>query len=1155
MVDPAYSITFEEVKEILASYTAISSIDAGYSSTFVILGPMIHVLVADETNLEKLKDALEAKALGYLEEDDGVHTGIPLVPMGQLENMMEIYQERRTDRGSGSAVINAANAPPIRAVTNLQSFKFTVVSSRSDINKTAPSLSDDVTEILQSVILYLIPMLLLTPAQARELLIDLIENKAGAGTKKWPLVCKDFQWHSEFGGEVPDCLSDFPDTFPSLAALQEFHRCPMALFARQQCDQYWIAIERCLAKKNCYIVLAFTGRECSAPPGTNGRSWRLSVEGDRMLQAAVALPRPVALQLGGYLLAFVDIPSEEEIIHAMDLIAPNIPMRFHTLPTQYSHMVNNQRLFRIDGFMKVHIWDRQPANAVRVAKSSEAADVEDGHAQGHAQGDAQGNAHEPHPDMLQLANHQTCVIYIRCSHESQGDASTSIERQFVTTLSKLQRLVDPHTIHHLEFAVDYVSSNTKSMSSRRMLPIILGGANNTLLLSSNPDRVTRRPEEVADIVNILREKSSRWYTLGLRGHHSDWVQVSDEAQEMVQDQIRLTRQVAAQQAFYTRVVYFEIRVLNQMRPKRLRQTGQLGTVKKHCLANRLHDLAVMFDQVLVWSRVSPDRGDSKNPEAGPSIRRQRMFCQAILGIDTVKRAAYKDAIQLSAFSDAAIKALIKTIDPKMRTLVVCVSVDRLVRNVTHLEALAEFLVKGSHQIVSLLQDPLVFMVDNASKFTKDCAAEGLLHPFQTGHGAYPALAPEVWFDHELHSWTKNVLAHAQNAEEFARALPITRFQGNPQTRIPGLVTQKIPGARGFDDHRKRLWIEHARTIFPEPIVINGAFMNGTHSFRCICRLEQRHPLECLCDCKFCKAQREIQAECPCLTTNKCECLVDCNCSCEKCHKTMPKDNWEGCDSEDDYQGSDSEDFHVDDATLAEAVRRSKIAAGKRKAKETTPPVQLSSQDGDDHGSNSENEDFRDDDATLAEAVRRSKIAAGKRKAKEATPPPSPPVQQPRRTSQPASSSTSQPASSSTSQPASSSTSQPGKRPRLESSSTASSPLKSRGFCRNYTECGERTHKSSGTWCRSCYMKQYLENRLVKTCECKGCTKETHKGRWCSNHCYGIAMGSQARKCKYPGCNNISGPGFGTLCESHVTRTLKDKKRKAREEKANGSGSQ
>ncbi|KAG0083136.1 hypothetical protein BGZ92_011057 [Podila epicladia] len=841
MVDPAYNITFGEVRNILASYTDIGSIDAGYASTFVILGPMIHVLVADQTNLDKLKDALEAKALSYSEEDDGVHAGVPLVP-------------------------------------------------HPDSNKTAPSLTDKVTEILQSVILYLIPMLLLTPAQAREILIDLIENKAGAGTKKWPVVCKDFPWHSEFGSEVPEY------TFPSLAALEEFHRCPMVLFKRQQSDQYWTAIERCWAKKDCYIVLAFTGRG-----------------------AAVALSRPVASQFGGYLLAFVDVPSEEEIVHTVHLVAPNTPMHFYTPPTQYSQIGNSQRLFRIDGFMQVHVWDRQPANAVRVAKSSKAVNVEEGH--------VQGRDRDPHSNMpLLTANYQTCVIYIRCSHESQSDVSTSIERQFVTTLSKVQQLVDPCTIHRLEFAVDYVSSNTRSMDSRKMLPIILMNANNTLLLSSNPDRATRRPEEVEDIVNILQGKSSRWYTLGLSGHRSDWVQVSDDALETVQGQIRLTRQVATQQAFYTRVVYFEIRVPIQMRPKRSRQTGQLGVVRKHRLASKLCELAAMFDQ------------------AGPSIRRQRMFCQAILGIDTVKRAAYKDAIQLSAFSNAAIETLIETIDPKMRTLIVCVSVDRLVRNATHLEALAEFLAKGSHQIVSLLQDPLIFTVDNASKFTKDCAAEGLLHSFQTGYGAYPALAPEVWFDHELCSWTKNVLTHAQSAEDFARALPITRFQGNPQTQIPDLK-----------------------------------------------------------------------------------------------------------------------------------LRRSKIIAGKRKAKDKTPPAQLN-------------------------------------------PSPRP------------------------------------KRSRLGSSTAASSST-SRGFCQNYAKCGDRSHKSSGTWCRPCYMKQYLENRLVKTCQRTGCTKETHKGQWCTNRCYGIAMGPNARKCKYSGCNNVSGPGFGTLCESHVTRTLKDEKRKTREEKAKGSGSQ
>ncbi|KAF9309592.1 hypothetical protein BG003_009561 [Podila horticola] len=113
-------------------------------------------------------------------DDNSIHAGILMVSMKSLESMVEVYQAQRTDRASGSTVVNTANAPPIRTVTNLQDCKSAATSGHVDINSSnnaASSLSDKVAVLLQTVVLFLITKLLLTLALTREILVDLIENK------------------------------------------------------------------------------------------------------------------------------------------------------------------------------------------------------------------------------------------------------------------------------------------------------------------------------------------------------------------------------------------------------------------------------------------------------------------------------------------------------------------------------------------------------------------------------------------------------------------------------------------------------------------------------------------------------------------------------------------------------------------------------------------------------------------------------------------------------------------------------------------------------------------------------------------------------------------------------------------------------------------
>lgn len=311
---PRPQITFNTVKELLSNFTTVSNIDAGYQSEYVILGPVIAVLVPDDEALDRLKKALRCRALPYTKDGNSINAGIPLVPLLEDKYNIVVFHDQRIDRLRGSGVISMAFAPPIRCLTNLQAFTFSVASDSTspNDNDSTQILSEPVAELMQTTILFLVPMLLLSPDQARMLLQDLIKN----GHTKWRMDRTGFRWTCEFGSEVPDCLNNFPDTFPSLDKLKEFQVNPLKLIDREEKDQYWTSVERRMKTENQYLIIAFTCHEHSVPPGTNGRSWRESILGVDVpgLRSAIALPRPVKEQHGGYLLAFADDPSGNSIL-------------------------------------------------------------------------------------------------------------------------------------------------------------------------------------------------------------------------------------------------------------------------------------------------------------------------------------------------------------------------------------------------------------------------------------------------------------------------------------------------------------------------------------------------------------------------------------------------------------------------------------------------------------------------------------------------------------------------------------------------------------------------------------------------------------------------------------------------------------------------
>ncbi|KAF9368640.1 hypothetical protein CPC16_005160 [Podila verticillata] len=226
-----------------------------------------------------------------------------------------------------------------------------------------------------------------------------------------------FRWTSEFGSEVPDCLKNFPDTFPSLDKLKEFQVNPLRLFNPEEKDQYWTAVERRMKTDNQYLVITSTCHEHAAPPETNGRSWRVPILGVGVpgLRSAFALPRSVKEQHG-----------DKDISRAMNGTSPNTRMSFHTLPRQYSELIRDKkrRLFRVDGFMRVSVWDRELAALVIVAKSTRPSKRNKRANSAISARNANAGAEAKVREEGLLTGPRICIIYIRCSHKRQSDATS-----------------------------------------------------------------------------------------------------------------------------------------------------------------------------------------------------------------------------------------------------------------------------------------------------------------------------------------------------------------------------------------------------------------------------------------------------------------------------------------------------------------------------------------------------------------------------------------------------------------------------------------------------------------------------------------------------------------------------------------------------------
>jgi hypothetical protein len=146
---------------------------------------------------------------------------------------------------------------------------------------------------------------------------------------------------------------------------------------------------------------------------------------------------------------------------------------------------------------------------------------------------------------------RTVVLFARQS-EGEMRKKTSIPRQVWSMLTGgAPPLMDLRIEDRIVVVVEYCSSAANPLSDRVVRDAVLCDRP-VDLVTANPDRFTRRPDEVTQ---GYERPDDEWYTQGLRTAPSlaEWVRVKD-SEDVVKEQLRIGRQGPDQLSFYTRMM-------------------------------------------------------------------------------------------------------------------------------------------------------------------------------------------------------------------------------------------------------------------------------------------------------------------------------------------------------------------------------------------------------------------------------------------------------------------------------------------------------------------------------------------------------------------------------------------------------------------------
>lgn len=122
----------------------------------------------------------------------------------------------------------------------------------------------------------------------------------------------------------------------------------------------------------------------------------------------------------------------------------------------------------------------------------------------------------------------------------------------------------------ITIAIEYCSSSSHPMSDRKLVQRLLPLGSYTHVLTVNPDRLTRRADEVDQALTLL--KDAAWWTRGCRSEHTqeaDWHCINPPPawqdykvkKELIEEQLERGRYIPLQFGFYSLCIHAMIRLL------------------------------------------------------------------------------------------------------------------------------------------------------------------------------------------------------------------------------------------------------------------------------------------------------------------------------------------------------------------------------------------------------------------------------------------------------------------------------------------------------------------------------------------------------------------------------------------------------------------
>jgi hypothetical protein len=295
---------------------------------------------------------------------------------------------------------------------------------------------------------------------------------------------------------------------------------------------------------------------------------------------------------------------------------------------------------------------------------------------------------------------KTVVLWVRKS-EAERKGKTSIPRQLWSILtSEAPPLMDLHLEDRVVVLIEYCSSAANPLSDRVVKDAVIPDRP-VHLLTANPDRFTRRPEEIA---YAYQRTGDDWHTQGLRSTPSpaDWVRVKD-SEDAVKEQVRIGRQGAEQFSFYQRMTQVKNRVIVAMEHRM--PSPQIEALKHFVREAMIHHGITTIVIIICESPPADKKGVQSRHVATTNVR-QDAFLDALLPGEIQKRYISLPSTSRYTSNEATRHVKNELASITGRAMLVSSTLDRVLRRRTYYDDLRALLSADGrgHMAMSFIWD-------------------------------------------------------------------------------------------------------------------------------------------------------------------------------------------------------------------------------------------------------------------------------------------------------------------------------------------------------------------------------------------------------------------------------------------------------------------